>query len=144
MIKQVSAVAMITLGFTLAAIPAYAGDAAPETRLEAKILENIKPVGQLNIGSVPAAAAPVAAAAPRSGNDIVSSTCVACHGTGVAGAPRLGDKAAWSPRASKGVDGLLKNAIHGLNAMPPRGTCADCSDDELKGAIEYMLKQAGL
>jgi len=135
---------MITLGFTLVTIPAYAENAAPETRLEAKILENIKPVGQVNIGSVPAAVAPVAAAAPRSGKDIVTSACVACHGTGVAGAPKLGDKAAWSPRASKGVDGLLKNAIHGLNAMPPRGTCADCSDDELKGAIEYMLKQAGL
>ena len=147
MIKQVSAVAMITFGFALAAPTVYADDSAPESSLEAKILENIKPVGQVNVGSAPAAAAaaaPAAAAAARSGKDIVTGTCVACHGTGVAGAPKLGDKAAWSPRASKGVDGLLKNAIHGLNAMPPRGTCADCSDDELKGAIEYMLKRAGL
>jgi len=140
-----AAPAIIAIGFYLVSNTVSADDAAPNARMEAKILENIKPVGKVNIGSVAVAAtAPVAAAGPRSGKDIFSSTCVACHGTGVAGAPRVGDKAAWSPRASRGIDGLLKSAIHGLNAMPPKGTCAACSDAELKGAIEYMLKQSGL
>jgi len=118
-------------------------------RMQAKIEENISPVGKVNIGSVPAAsgaaAAPAAAAAgPRSGAQVYNATCMACHSTGVAGAPKVGDKAAWGPRAAKGIDGLLASATHGLNAMPPRGTCADCSDDELKGAIEHMLSQTGL
>lgn len=115
-------------------------------RMQAKIEENIRPVGQVNVGSVPAAssAAPAAAAAPRSGEQVYNSICMACHGTGVAGAPKVGDKAAWAPRAAKGIDGLVASATSGLNAMPPKGTCADCSADELKGAIEHMLSQSGL
>jgi len=112
-------------------------------RLQAKILENIRPVGEVNVGSVPAdsATTTAAAAGPRSGEQVYNGSCMACHGTGVAGAPKVGDKAAWESRAGKGIDGLLKTAISGLNAMPPKGTCADCSDEELKGAIEYMLSK---
>ena len=119
-------------------------------RMQAKIEENIRPVGQVNVGSVPAsaaAAAPAAgaaAAAPRAGDEVYNSACAACHASGVAGAPKLGDQGAWSARAAKGVDGLLSSAINGLNAMPPKGTCATCSDEELKAAIEYMLSQSGL
>ena len=115
-------------------------------RMQAKIEENIRPVGQVNVGSVPASAAPgaAAAAAPRSGDQVYTSACMACHASGVAGAPKVGDQAAWSARAAKGVDGLLSSAINGLNAMPPKGTCAACSDEELKAAIEYMLAQSGL
>ena len=66
--------------------------------------------------------------------------CDACHGTGLLGAPKIGDAADWGKRAKEqgGVDGLLAKAITGINAMPPKGTCSDCSDDELKGAIEKM------
>jgi len=116
-------------------------------RMEAKIEENIRPVGQVNVGSVPASASArvgAAAAAPRPGDEVYNSACAACHASGVAGAPKLGDQGAWSARAAKGVDGLLSSAINGLNAMPPKGTCANCSDEELKGAIEYMLSQSGL
>jgi len=115
-------------------------------RMQAKILENIRPVGKVNVGSVPAdsGATEAVAAGPRSGEQVYNGSCVACHASGVAGAPKLGDKAAWEPRAAKGIDGLLTTATSGLNAMPPKGTCADCSDDELKGAIEYMLSQTGL
>lgn len=114
-------------------------------RMQAKIEENIRPVGQVNVGSVPASAAAGAsvAAEPRSGDAVYNSACAACHTSGVAGAPVLGDQAAWSARAAKGVDGLLSSAINGLNAMPPKGACATCSDDELKAAIEYMLSQSG-
>jgi cytochrome c5 len=116
-------------------------------RMQAKIEENIRPVGQVNVGSVPAsapAAAGAAAAAPRSGDEVYNSACAACHASGVAGAPKLGDQGAWGARASKGVDGLLASVINGLNAMPPKGSCATCSDAELKGAIEHMLSQSGL
>ncbi|MGV8268498.1 c-type cytochrome, partial [Pseudomonas aeruginosa] len=76
----------------------------------------------------------------RSGEDIVGKTCNTCHGTGLLGAPKVGDKAEWGKRAKEqgGLDGLLAKAISGINAMPPKGTCADCSDDELKAAIKHM------
>jgi len=115
------------------------------------VIENIKPVGQVNVAGesspapAPAAAAaaePAAAAGPRSGEQVYTASCAACHGTGVAGAPKFGDAAAWAPRAAKGIDGLLASATNGLNAMPPRGTCMDCSDDELKAAIEYMVSNS--
>ena len=66
--------------------------------------------------------------------------CIACHGTGAAGAPKAGDKAAWAPRLekAKGVDGLVAVAKKGLNAMPPMGLCNECTDAELKEVIEYM------
>ena len=114
-------------------------------RMQAKVQENIRPVGEVNVGSVPAdSGMATAAAEPRSGEQVYNASCMACHAVGVANAPKLGDKAVWEPRAAKGIDGLLATAISGLNAMPPKGTCADCSDDELKGAIEYMLSQSGL
>ncbi|TCK16965.1 cytochrome c5 [Thiogranum longum] len=142
-----SVLVIVAIGFYFVAdiVTSDKDEAGPNERMQAKIYENIKPVGEVNVGDVPAAAAaPVVAAGPRSGKDVYSGACMACHSTGVAGAPKVGDKAAWSPRASKGVDGLLKSAISGINAMPPKGTCAACSDDELKGAIEYMLKETGL
>jgi len=142
-----SVLVVVAVGFYFVAdmVTSDSDDTGSNERMEAKILENIKPVGQVNVGSVPAsAAAPAAAAGPRSGQDVYNASCMACHSTGVAGAPKVGDKAAWSARAAKGIDGLLATANSGLNAMPPKGTCGACSDDELKGAIEYMLKETGL
>lgn len=119
-------------------------DSGGEER-QARIEENIKPVGQVNVGSVPASGGgtETIAAGPRSGDQVYNAKCMACHSTGVAGAPKVGDQASWAPRAAKGIDGLLASAVSGLNAMPPKGTCADCSDQELKAAIEYMLSQSG-
>ena len=57
---------------------------------------------------------------------------------GVLGAPKKGDTAAWDERLAKGMDATLKNALNGLNAMPPKGNCANCSDDEILAAIKYM------
>ncbi len=114
---------------------------------DSSVDERIKPVGQVRVadGSEPAApaaeaSAPTAAsgeAAP--GEAIYGKSCVVCHAAGVAGAPKLGDKGAWEARIALGIDGLLKTAINGKGAMPPRGTCGDCSDDDLRAAIEYML-----
>lgn len=103
--------------------------------------ENIKPIGQVVVAD---SSAPAAAAAPRTGAEVYTASCQACHGTGAAGAPKVGDKAAWSPRASKGLDGLLTTATNGLNAMPPKGTCGDCSPEELEAAIRHMLTETGI
>jgi cytochrome c5 len=113
--------------------------------IKAKTEENIKPVGEVNIGTAPAApsAAPVAAAGPRSGEAVFNAHCAGCHATGAAGAPKVGDSAAWAPRAAQGIDTLLSHATNGLNMMPAMGTCADCSQEELKGAIEFMLSKSG-
>jgi len=112
------------------------------------VLENIKPVGQVYIAgesepeAAPAADTAVASSGPKSGEEIYNSSCVSCHGTGAAGAPKLGDAAAWAPRIAAGMDALLANAINGLNAMPPKGLCMACSDDEMQGAVEYMVENS--
>jgi cytochrome c5 len=118
-----------------------------EYKAEEVVLENIKPVGQVYIAGEsepepePAAAA-TAAAGPKSGDAVYNGSCAACHGTGAAGAPKLGDAAAWAPRIAKGMDTLLGNATKGLNAMPPKGLCMTCSEAELQAAIEYIVSQS--
>lgn len=86
-----------------------------------------------------AAPAPAAAAGPKSGKDVYTGFCTTCHGAGVMGAPKFGTAADWAPRVAKGKDTLYTHAIGGFNAMPPKGMCAACSDDEIKGAVDYML-----
>jgi len=68
-------------------------------------------------------------------------SCFVCHGSGVAGAPELDDKEAWSERMAKGLDTVMANVINGLNAMPPKGMCFDCSDDDLRALVDYMISQ---
>jgi cytochrome c5 len=75
------------------------------------------------------------------GQKIYQASCQACHAAGVAGAPKLGDKEAWAPRIAKGNDALFSSVKNGLNAMPPKGACMSCSEDELGAAIEYMVEQ---
>ena len=80
--------------------------------------------------------------ADADGQKIYQSSCQACHATGAAGAPKVGDKEAWAPRIATGIDAMLAVAIKGKNAMPPKGACAACTDDELKETIEYMVSQS--
>lgn len=113
-------------------------------RMQEKVAENIAPVGQVYIGEAPApAAAPAVAEGPRSGDDIYNASCAACHNSGAAGAPKIGDKGAWDARVAQGSEAMLANAVNGINAMPPKGTCASCSNEDLQAAIEYMLQQTG-
>jgi cytochrome c5 len=110
----------------------------------------------LQTAAAPAAAAPVTAAAPApaspgaaapttaaagAGEALFKQTCSTCHATGVAGAPKFGDKAAWAPRIAQGIPVLVQNAIKGKNAMPPRGG-SSASDAEMKAAVEYMVNAA--
>ncbi|WP_404828192.1 c-type cytochrome [Fluctibacter corallii] len=105
---------------------------------EDAIKKRIQAVGSVHVAGAEAASA--AAAGPRSGQDIYNASCVACHGVGVLGAPKLQNAGDWAPRLEKGFETVLSNAINGFNAMPPRGTCGDCSDDDIKAAIEYMIE----
>ncbi|MBF0256378.1 MAG: cytochrome c5 family protein [Gammaproteobacteria bacterium] len=82
------------------------------------------------------------AQAERTGEQVYNGPCKVCHEAGVAGAPKLDDKAAWAPRIATGMDALLKTVQTGKNAMPPKGTCMDCTDAELKAAVEYMTSKA--
>ncbi|RDV23971.1 cytochrome c5 family protein [Alteromonas aestuariivivens] len=107
---------------------------------EEAIKERIKPVGSVNIAGAEAQAASGNGGA-RSGEVVYNAACVACHGAGVLGAPKLHAAADWQPRLdARSLDGLWQNALNGFNAMPPRGTCGNCSDDEIKAAIEYMIE----
>ncbi|MFP5505330.1 MAG: c-type cytochrome [Gammaproteobacteria bacterium] len=117
------------------------GTADGNSQLTQIIEENIKPVGSVKVADESGASA--ASAGPRAGADVYNSFCMACHATGAAGAPKTGDKAAWQPRFAQGMDTLLANAVNGIRAMPPKGTCGDCSEDELKGAIAHMLNETG-
>jgi len=76
---------------------------------------------------------------PRTGKEIVDAQCVKCHGTGVGGAPKIGDREAWLARAKQGLDVVVRSAIHGHGAMPPRGGMADLTDAEIRSAVVYML-----
>lgn len=100
------------------------------------IAERIKPIGQVNV-----AGAAAATTAARSGKDIYSAACTACHANGVLGAPVTQDASQWKPRLDeKGFDTVWQNAIKGINAMPPMGGCGDCTDNDIKLAIEYMIE----
>lgn len=78
------------------------------------------------------------------GKKTYEATCKVCHNpaSAIPNVPKLGDKAAWAPRIATGIDAMLAVAIKGKGAMPPKGTCMSCTDDELKAAIEYMVSQS--
>jgi len=109
------------------------------------ISKRLDPVGQVCVQGKECPGMEVTAAVGGAGSgntpdQVIAKHCNACHGTGLLNAPKIGDADAWNKRASEqgGLSGLLAKAITGINAMPPKGTCAECSDDELKGAIQKM------
>ena len=130
-----------SIGLLLILLPVITMAFVEDTDRE-EIRKRIEPVGSVNIAGGQEAAAPAVAAKPvvklSLGETIYKNHCVVCHAAGVAGAPKLHDGGDWAPRLKKGLDGLLKSAIHGLNAMPPKGTCVECSDADLKAAISFM------
>jgi len=128
--------------------------------MQASAHERIKPYGQVAVAGqdnealaiavaptpispVPAAGAPAAAGA-MDGKSVYGSACVACHGTGIAGAPRIGDKAAWAPRIAQGIATLETHAIKGYQGpagvMPEKGGRLDLPDDAIKAAVEHMVE----
>lgn len=134
------ALAVVLLGFGLAASAVMAS-------VEDEIRARIAPVGTVCVqgeeecGESTAAAAS-ASSGPRSASEVYASACAACHDTGAAGAPKNGDVAAWSPRIEKGLDTLVTHAIDGFNAMPAKGGCSSCSDEEIEVAVEFMVEES--
>jgi cytochrome c5 len=92
------------------------------------------------IAAIPAAVAKAPASTAKvDGAAVYASGCNVCHAAGVAGAPKLGDKTAWAPRMGLGIEGLTASVIKGKGAMPPRGAVANATDEQLRGAVEYMV-----
>jgi cytochrome c5 len=81
-----------------------------------------------------------AAAGKADGKKVYDSTCVTCHGAGVANAPKFGDKKAWAEHLMHGTEHLYENALKGKGAMPPRGGNLTLTDAEVKAAVDYMVK----
>ena len=94
---------------------------------------------QLFIGVALVALSTPLFAADQAVVDRYNKSCAICHGSGVANAPRFGDAAQWQPRLAKGNDALVASVKNGLNAMPPKGMCMDCSDADYKALIDYMV-----
>lgn len=113
--------------------------------------QRIAPVGKVYVGEVPAeamqeaaqtgdAGAAGAGAAFADGEEVYQAVCSACHGTGAAGAPKLGDKAAWDKYLSKSIEESYQIAIDGNGPMPAKGGRTDLSDEQVKSAVDHMLK----
>lgn len=128
---------------TLGLAAAIAGFAVSVNAANETAADRTKPVGEVCMAGDPCAAAAVASASAgeaRSGEQVYSTKCFTCHATGAAGAPKLGDAAAWAARvAERGNDGMYESAIKGFKAMPAKGLCMDCSDDEIKTAVDHIL-----
>ncbi len=102
----------------------------------------IKPFLMLSVSAAFLSATSLALADIEAGKKTYDSTCFACHNTGVAGSPKLGDKEAWAPRIAEGMETVYKIALEGKGAMPPKGGRADLSDEAVKDAVDYMVSKA--
>ncbi|MFN3564501.1 MAG: c-type cytochrome [Burkholderiaceae bacterium] len=124
-------------------MPARGGMAELSDAEMRRAIEHMFNVGKQAAPALAAAAAAAAAAKTdaAAGKKLYDSACTACHATGVAGAPKFGDKAAWAPRIQAGVDALTSSVIKGKGAMPPRGA-STATDAELRSAVEYMVAAA--
>jgi cytochrome c5 len=146
-VKKISLL-LAVLGLSVAgsAIAAQSADA------DSALIKRITPVGSVCVegkacdgvvqptAPVAATAATPAAAAggARSGEQVFNAYCHVCHAAGLMGAPKVGDKASWAPHIAKGKSTLYSHAMSGFNAMPVKGTCADCTEAEIKAAVDYM------
>lgn len=103
----------------------------------AAVLERIKPVGEVVVKGAGSTHA------DKTGEQIVTETCSACHATGVLNAPKIGNAVDWGPRIAQGYETLVKHALDGIRTMPARGGNTDLSDTEIAGAVAYMANKAG-
>ena len=110
---------------------------------EEAIKKRIAPVGSVCVqgqdcANAVAAAAPISSAL-RTGEVVYVNACATCHSIGLAGAPKFADASTWGVRPDKGIAALTMSVKNGLNGMPPKGMCMDCSEDELSSAVQHML-----
>ncbi|WP_100639164.1 c-type cytochrome [Marinobacter salexigens] len=135
--KRVLAVVLLGFGITAGAVMASVDD---------EIRARIQPIGEVCLQGEEcgeaAAVTETASAGARSGSEVYDAVCMACHTTGAAGAPVIGDTAAWAPRIDQGMETLFNHSLNGFNAMPAKGGCASCPDEEITAAVEHMVAES--
>ncbi len=128
-------ISLIAKSFSVSNTPAVA---EPVAAVSTQVDENIKPVATVEVA--------VADAGPhvdKSGEEVVTAVCGMCHTAGLMNAPKIGDKAQWSPRIAQGYDTLLSNAINGIRTMPAKGGNSALSDSEIANAVVFMANAGG-
>ena len=106
---------------------------------DTSVAERVKPVAEVEVAQSGGAATGGAINAEQ----IFTTSCAACHGTGALNSPKMGDKDAWGPRIAKGYETLVDHAINGFNMMPARGGNPDLSDEEVAHAVAFMANKSG-
>lgn len=115
----------------------HSGEDAAHVAPAINVAENIQPLAQVEVAPAPGTVA------EKSGEEVFTQACAACHATGAMNAPKPGDAAAWKARIAQGLDTLIHNALNGLNMMPARGGNPDLTDNEVAAAIVHMTNQSG-
>jgi cytochrome c5 len=113
------------------------GGAGSTSMTAEAVAERLKPIGTVALAEA------AGSKALQTGEGVFKASCMACHGTGVAGAPKAGDAGAWGPRIKQGFDTLVKHATEGFKAMPAKGGNADLDPVEVARAVAYMANQGG-
>ena len=132
-------IAMIFIGVK-ALNSSNAGLTINESMIDTVTLERIKPIGMVSIDSaISEVSAELQAKVERSGEQIYNANCMGCHNSGVLGSPKYASLEDWAPRIGLGIDKLTSSAIAGKGGMPAKGTCMDCSDNDIKITVQYML-----
>jgi cytochrome c5 len=141
---MIRSAAIVIFGLILLVASAYG-----QTAREQAMLERLSPIGSVCMAGDACAAAAIAAgpSGPRSGEEIYNGACMACHLTGASNAPLFGNVEQWAPRIATGMDALYASVFNGIEVdgllvMPVKGLCLDCSDDELKATVDYMVEAA--
>ncbi len=136
----------IVIYFIAGAIQANTVGAGEDPDQIARIAERTQPVGQVNTDPNAAVAQPPVeeGAADKTPEQVVAEVCAGCHASGVLNAPKVGDKAAWAKVMGAGMQAVMNNAINGKGAMPARGGSAALTDEQVIGAVKFMLTESGL
>lgn len=117
------------------------GGSAFALAINDEIRERIKPAGDVNVSGEARQQASQPAAA-RAGDEVYAAACQACHASGAAGAPVTGNSGDWGDRLQQDMETLYDHAINGIGAMPAKGGCRDCSDEEVRNATDYMIAES--
>jgi len=130
------------------------GQSFANSNTKADILKRLEPVGKVFIAKeqpqikqqesnkIPVKSVASEKPSKVSGKAIYADNCQLCHTTGVANSPILGNKQQWAPRITQGMDKLIEHAIKGYNAMPPKGGCIKCTDEDIAAAVKYMVNKS--
>jgi cytochrome c5 len=143
---------LVALTVVLLILANVVGAKHARQHIDTALAERIKPIGEVNIGQAPNSGggmnliATANAAGEDKGKATYESTCVACHGAGIAGAPKFGDAAAWKDRIAQGKPKLYEHALKGFQGkagvMPPKGGNTALPDADVKAAVDYMVSKA--